>query len=61
MCGGEKMEEKIYTVKETAEYFKVSVQAVHNWINAGKLNAITTPGGEKRVLEGEIKRILKKV
>lgn len=55
-----KLEDKIYTVKETAEYFKVTVQAVHNWINSGKLNAISTPGGEKRVLESEIKRILKK-
>ena len=53
------MEEKIYTVKEVAEYYKVTVQAVHNWITKGKLNAISTPGGETRVMESEIKRVLK--
>ena len=52
------MEEVLYTVAEVAEYFKVGVTAVHNWIARGKLNAITTPGGEKRILESEIKRII---
>lgn len=52
--------EKIYTVKEVAEYFKCTVQSVHNWIYSGKINYTTTPGGEKRIKESEIKRILEK-
>lgn len=52
------MEEKLYTVKEVAEYFKVKVSAVHNWIARGNMNAVTTPGGERRVTDTEIKRII---
>lgn len=54
------MEEKLYTVAEIAEYFKVGVTAVHMWIARGKLNAIATPGGEKRITETELKRVLGK-
>ena len=54
------MEEKLYTVAEVAEYFKVTAQAVHMWITRGKMNCITTPGGEKRITESELKRVLKK-
>ena len=58
--GGDKMEEKLYTVAEIAEYFKVTAQAVHMWIVRGKINAISTPGGEKRITESELKRVLGK-
>lgn len=54
------MEEKLYTVAEIAEYFKVTSQAVHMWIVRKKINCICTPGGEKRITESELKRILKK-
>ena len=50
--------EKLYTIKEVAVYFQVSVQAVYKWINENKINVTTTPGGEKRIKESEIKRIL---
>jgi excisionase family DNA binding protein len=50
--------EKIYTVKEVAEYFKVSKQTVHNWIYQKKLNTTSTPGGELRITETEIKKII---
>jgi excisionase family DNA binding protein len=50
--------EKIYTVKEVADYFQCTVQSVHNWIGKGKLKYTTTPGGEKRILESEVKRIV---
>lgn len=52
------MDEKLYTVKEVAEYFKVTVQAVHNWINSGKIEYTSTPGGEKRITESAIKKII---
>lgn len=34
------MDEKYFTVKELAERFRVSRQAVYDWINEGKLRAI---------------------
>ena len=52
------MEDKIYTVKEVADYFKVSAPAVHNWINRGQINTTATPGSEYRITESEIKRVL---
>lgn len=33
------MSEDIYTVKEVAELFKVSISSVVNWIKTGKLKA----------------------
>ena len=53
--------EKLYKITEVAQYFKVSKQTVHNWIQAGKLKTSATPGGELRVLESEIQNIVKKV
>jgi excisionase family DNA binding protein len=50
--------DKLFTVKEVAEYFKVSKQTVHNWIYQKKIETTATPGGELRVTETEIKRIL---
>jgi excisionase family DNA binding protein len=50
--------EKLFTVREVAEYFKVSKQTVHNWIWSNKLTTTATPGGELRVTESEIKKVL---
>ena len=50
--------EKLYTIKEVSEYFKVTVQAVYKWINEDKINVTCTPGGEKRIKESELKRII---
>ncbi|HEU4321876.1 MAG TPA: helix-turn-helix domain-containing protein [Roseiflexaceae bacterium] len=34
------MDEPVFTVKEVAEHFKVSRQAVYNWIAEGRLRAL---------------------
>lgn len=52
--------EKIYTIQEVAEYFKVSKQTIHNWLYLKKLSAIKTPGGELRIKESELKKFLGK-
>ena len=55
--GGKELE-KLFKIQEVAEYFKVSRNAVYKWINEGKLKTVETPGGETRITESEIKRIL---
>ena len=51
--------EKLYTVQETANIFGVSKQTVHNWKAKGKIKTTATPGGELRIRESELQRILK--
>ena len=50
--------EKQYKVREVANIYGVSVQAVYKWINEGKIKCTETPGGEKRIPETELKRIM---
>lgn len=52
--------DKLYTIREVAEYFKVSRQTVHNWLAQDRITATSTPGGELRVTETEIKKVLEK-
>lgn len=47
------MEEKQYTVKEIAAHFRVSRQAVYDWINSGRLAAIRI-GERVRIPEGAL-------
>ena len=51
--------EKLYSIKEVAYIFNVSKQTVHNWKAKGKLKTTSTPGGELRVTETELRRIIK--
>jgi excisionase family DNA binding protein len=32
--------QRLYTVKEIAEYLGVTTQSVHNWLKAGRLQAV---------------------
>jgi len=50
--------EKLYSIQEVADYFKVSKQTVHNWKARGKIKTTATPGGELRVTETEVRRII---
>lgn len=45
--------EKLLTVKETAEYLNLTVQTVRKWINSGKLHAVKI-GKEYRVKTSEL-------
>lgn len=54
------MDEKQYTVKEISEHFRVSRQAVYEWINDGKLRAIKL-GERVRIPESALKAFIRTV
>jgi excisionase family DNA binding protein len=50
--------QKLYRVGKAASNLGVTVQTLKNWIYAGKIQSLKTAGGEHRIPESEIKRIL---
>ncbi|MEM3832323.1 MAG: IS607 family transposase [Thermoprotei archaeon] len=50
--------EKHYTMKEASRILGVSVRRLQIWDKQGLIRCMRTPGGRRRVPEGEIKRIL---
>jgi excisionase family DNA binding protein len=54
------MEEKYLTVREVASRLGVTRQAVHNWINEGRLRAVKA-GRALRVPESAVVEFLKPV
>ena len=40
-------------LKQAAESFGVSTGSIRNWIRDGRLNAIFTPGGHRRIRKDE--------
>jgi excisionase family DNA binding protein len=50
--------QKLYRVGKAATNLGVTVQTLKNWIYAGKIQSLKTAGGEHRISESEIKRIL---
>jgi excisionase family DNA binding protein len=50
--------EKLYTVKEVAERFRCSDQTIRRMIKREEIDIIRI-GGEIRIKESEVKRILK--
>jgi excisionase family DNA binding protein len=54
------MEEKQYTVKEIADHFRVSRQAVYDWIDEGRLQAIQI-GSRIRIPESALKAFVRPV
>ena len=47
-------------LKDVAAYFGVSTGSVRNWIREGKLQAILTPGGHRRVKRDDFDEFVKK-
>jgi excisionase family DNA binding protein len=47
-------------LKDVAGYFGVSTGSVRNWIRDGKLKAILTPGGHRRIRKNDFEEFLKK-
>lgn len=45
-------------LKDIAAYFGVSTGSVRNWIKDGKLQAIMTPGGHRRVKKEEFEELI---
>lgn len=54
------MDEKQYTVKEIAEHFRVSRQAVYDWITSGKLGALRV-GERVRIPESALRAFIQVV
>jgi len=52
------MPEKHYTLLKAAGILGVTTQTLRNWDNAGKIRTIRTVGNQRRIPEGEIKRLL---
>lgn len=52
------MEEKVYTPREIAEHFKVSIKVIQKWIREGKLKAIRL-GNVWRVPESALQEFIK--
>lgn len=52
------LDEKLYTPKEVADLFSVSVYTVREWVKKGKMNAIRLPNGKHiRFTETEVRRL----
>ena len=47
-------------LRDAAAYFGVSTGSVRNWIREGKLKAILTPGGHRRIRKSDFKEFLNK-
>jgi putative nucleotidyltransferase with HDIG domain/excisionase family DNA binding protein len=47
-------EETYFTPKQAAECFNLSLSTIKNYIYAGKLKTLTTPGGHHRILKSEL-------
>ncbi len=53
-------EKKILTTWEAGRYCGVSPYTVRHWINTGKLEAYTTPGGHRRILRKNLDDFLRR-
>jgi len=49
--------ERHYTLSETAKMLGVTTQTLRSWDKTGKINAIRTPGNQRRIPESEIWRL----
>ena len=50
--------EKLYRLGEAAKILGVSVSTLRRWDMEGRIRLVRTPGGQRRVPESEIKRLL---
>lgn len=42
----------VFNVAQVAALYRVTIQTVYRWINAGHLETFRTPGGQLRVVVG---------
>ena len=54
------MSDKVFSTYQIAELCKVHHTTVINWMNEGVLTGYTTPGGHRRVKEGDIRDFMLK-
>lgn len=50
------MEQKYLTMTEAAKRMKIGYVTLYRAVNAGKVQAIKTPGGRRRIPESEVER-----
>lgn len=53
------VKEKLYTVKQASEILGVHSKTTQKWNREGKIRVVRTLGGRRRILESEIKRLLR--
>lgn len=51
---------KFYTTSEVSKILDVAVGSVINWVDSGKINAIVTPGGHRKIPVAELISFLEK-
>lgn len=49
--------ERLYTLKEAKKFLGIQTHTIQRWDREGKLKVVRTPGGRRRIPEGEILRI----
>ena len=52
------IKEKLYTLKQASGILGVHPKTLQRWDREGKIRAIKTPGGRRRIPESEIRRLL---
>ena len=52
------MAERLLTPSEVAALFRVDPKTVTRWAAAGRIASLRTPGGHRRFLETEVRRLL---
>lgn len=54
------MADRVYTTMDLARVCRVSLRTVIRWIDGGRLPSFRTPGGHRRVREGDLKEFLER-
>jgi len=57
---GGKMTEELVTVEEASRILKVRRETIRRYIKHGHLKAVTLPGGDYRLREKDIQRLLRR-
>ncbi len=56
--GVDKMAEELITVEDAAKILKVRPETIRRYIKNGHLQALTLPGGDYRLREADIQKLL---
>ncbi|GGK89492.1 BldC family transcriptional regulator [Mangrovihabitans endophyticus] len=51
--------DRLLTTREVARLFRVDPKTVGNWVTAGRLESIRTPGGHRRYRESLVHALLR--
>lgn len=50
--------ERLWRLRDVVDQFQVSYTTIWRWTRSGQLQAVRLPGGQLRVKDSEIRRIL---